>query len=208
MGETPMPREESMDAFKIAVKFYVQDSSFLMKNEFVPIFHSWIQQEAIADHVLIDVADYAHVKDGPGMLLVSHEANFYADEFDGRLGLTYSRKHPADGTFADRVRQAVGAAIEASAKLQSDPRVEGRLVFKTDELLITLNDRLLAPNTAETFKAVEPELRQVLREIYGNAQLKLEQQSGERNLFAVRVHATGAPANITDLQSRLTAPSR
>ncbi len=197
-----------MDAFKIAVKFFVVDSSFLTPHEFVPIFHSWIQQEAVADHVLIDVADYAHVKDGPGTLLVSHEANFYADQFDGRLGLTYSRKQPVEGSFADRLRQALSAAIDAAVKLQGDSRLEGRIQFKTDEVLVTLNDRLLAPNTPETFAAVEPELREVLGEIFPTAQLEFEQQPGERNVFAVRVRATGAPADISGLQSRQTAPSR
>jgi hypothetical protein len=201
-------QKAEMDAFKIAVKFYVVDSSFLTQDEFVPVFHSWIQQEAIADHVLIDVADYAHVKDGPGTLLVSHEANFYADKFDGRLGLTYSRKQPVEGTFADRLRQAICAAIDAATKLQTDPRLEGRIQFKTDELLVTLNDRLLAPNTTETFAAVEPELRQVLREIYPTAELKFEQLPGDRNVFAVRIRATGAPADLSQLSSRQPALSR
>ncbi len=145
-----------MDAYKIAIKLFVENDSFLTANEFVPIFHSWIQQAAFPDHVLVDVADYGHVKDGPGTLLVAHEGNFYADRIDGRLGLTYSRKQPIEGSLQDRLRQAITTALEAAEKLQTDPRVEGRLSFKTDEFVITLNDRLLAPNTAETFGQVDP----------------------------------------------------
>ena len=184
-----MPRLR-MDAFKIAVKFYVRDSSFLTADEFVHVFHSWIQQQAVADHTLIDVADYSHVKDGPGTVLVAHEANFYADRFDGRLGLTYSRKQPGGKTLKERLHQAIAAALEACARLESDPRLEGRIKFNTDELLVTLNDRLNAPNTRETFAAIEPELRGVLSEFFGAGPINLEHEASERALFAVRARST------------------
>src|SRR5581483_1646097 len=96
-----------MDSHKLAVKFFIEDPSGLKTDEdFVPVFHRWIQTRAIADHQLIDVADYAHVKEGPGTLLVSHEANFHADLGGGRLGLLYVRKQPLPGgTFAERLRE-------------------------------------------------------------------------------------------------------
>ena len=75
-----------MQAHKIAVKFYVQDATGLEDAEFVPVLHAWIQDHAVKDHTLIDVADYAHVHNGPGTLLVAHEANFYLDRTDGFLG--------------------------------------------------------------------------------------------------------------------------
>jgi hypothetical protein len=81
-----------MESSKLSVKFYVEESSQLKLADIVPVFHSWIQFHSIPDHLLIDVADYAHVPDGPGIVLVSHEANFYLDRFDSRLGLTYTRK--------------------------------------------------------------------------------------------------------------------
>ncbi|HEX8521204.1 MAG TPA: hypothetical protein VF669_03040 [Tepidisphaeraceae bacterium] len=195
---------KTMEAFKIAIKLYVQDASFLTQDEFVPIFHSWIQSSAFPDHILIDVADYAHVKDGPGTLLVAHEANYYIDKSDGRLGLTYSRKQLAPGSLKDRLKQAITAAIEAASKLESDPRIEGRIKFNTDELLITLNDRLLAPNTPETLAAIEPLLREAISEIFNTTAPKLERILGERALFQVRAKLTNAPADLSSLQ----APSR
>lgn len=188
-----------MEAFKIAIKFYIQDASFLTPSEFVPIYHSWIQTRAIADHILVDVADYGHVPDGPGTVLVAYEANIYADRIDGRLGLTYSRKQPAPGSFADRLRQALAAAIDAAAKLESDPRVQGRLKFRTDEILLTLNDRLLSPNTAQTFKAIEQDLKTVLSEIYGSRTLKLDHRPDPRALFQVKIKVEAAPENLADL---------
>src|SRR5262245_26822662 len=106
-----------MDVHKINVKFFAAEPVQVEYAEVVPVFHSWIQIQSVPDHTLIDVADYAHVQDGPGILLVSHEANFYADSFGGRFGFTYQRKHPAAGEFKDRVRQAIVAALESCVRL-------------------------------------------------------------------------------------------
>ena len=65
-----------MESSKFSVKFFVQDPSTIGEiTDLVPLFHSWIQTHALADHLLIDVADYAHVHNGPGIVLVSEEAN-------------------------------------------------------------------------------------------------------------------------------------
>jgi hypothetical protein len=190
-----------MDVHKINVKFFAREPVTVEQAEFVPVFHSWIQIQSVPQHTLVDVADYAHVKDGPGILLVSHEANFYADWFGGRFGFTYQRKQPAPGEFKDRVRQAIVAALESCVRLENDPRLSGRLQFRTDEVSIQLNDRLNAPNSDETWKAVEPELRQVLTEFYGG-DVTLQRRFDQRELFEVRATAASAPS-AAELLSRL-----
>jgi hypothetical protein len=60
----PQRKSESMDVFKIAVKIFVAEDNFAA-DRFVPIFHRWIQNQAVEGHLLIDVADYAHVAGGP-----------------------------------------------------------------------------------------------------------------------------------------------
>ena len=200
-----MLRDE-MDVFKINVKFFARDPVQVEQAEFVPVFHSWIQIQSVPEHTLIDVADYAHVKDGPGILLVSHEANFYADWIGGRLGFTYQRKHAAPGDLKDRLRQAIVAALESCVRLENDPRLNGRIQFKTDEVSIQLNDRLNAPNNDQTWSAVEPELRQMLSELYGK-DVKLDRKADPRELFEVRATAANAP-NASELLSHLGATAQ
>jgi hypothetical protein len=196
-----------MDAFKISVKFYVEDDSKLAQHEFVPVLHSWIQNKGVPDHTLIDVSDYAHVHNGPGILLVALEANFYTDRFDGRLGLMYSRKTDAGGgggAFAGRLRQALKAALEACARLESDARLAGRIRFSTTELMIRLDDRLLAPNTPETFAQIRPDIERVAAELYAGANVEIEHYQSPRTLLEVRVQASDAPG-IATLLHRLSA---
>ena len=193
-----------MDAFKISVKFYVEDDSQPKPHEFVPILHSWIQNRLVPDHMLIDVADYEHVHNGPGTLLVAHEANFYTDRFDGRLGLMYSRKLPAEGSFIDRLRQAFKAALEACDRLESDSRLAGRIRFGTNEAMIRLDDRLLAPNTPETFEQVRPDIERFARELYAGSDVEIEHYPSPRTLFEVHIQASDAPG-IATLVHRLSA---
>jgi len=191
-----------MDVFKINVKFFAEADSF-GPEEFVPVLHSWIQGQKVPDHLLVDVANYAHVFNGPGTVLVAHEANFYVDRFGGRLGLTYSRKQPAPGGFRDRLRQAIATALQACAELEQDPRLAGRLKFRTGEIQVRLNDRLLAPNTAESWAAVRPEIEAVAKDLY-RGPVTVEHAGDPRALLEARVKATSS-ASAVDLLSRIAA---
>ena len=192
-----------MTAHKISVKFYAEGDPRIAAHELVPAFHSWIQNRAVPEHMLVDVADYAHVHNGPGTLLVAHEANFYADRIDGRLGLTYSRKQPAAGEFIDRLRQAVTAALEAAVRLEDDPRLAGKLKFGTGEMTIRIPDRLLAPNTMETYQQVRGDIEKVAGDLYGAGNFDVEHILSDKLPFEVRVTATSSLPDASSLLNRL-----
>ncbi|HEX3358440.1 MAG TPA: hypothetical protein VHS31_15815 [Tepidisphaeraceae bacterium] len=180
-----------MDSSKLQVKFYLNDNAKVKLADVAPVFHSWIQTHAMAEHMLIDVADYTHVPDGPGMLLVSDEANIYLDQFDGRLGLTYSRKRPIEGTLAERLKTVIRYATQACALLEASPILDGAK-FKTNEATFKINDRLAATNTAATFAKVRPELEKAAQTIFG-AGVTLEHKGNEKQLFEVGIKSANAP---------------
>jgi hypothetical protein len=192
-----------MDSSKLSVKFYLDESSAKLNlADVVPMFHSWIQLHLIPDHLLIDVADYAHVSDGPGIALISHEANFYLDRFDGREGFTYQRKQPLPGSFADRVRYVFRAALEACQLLETNTALPG-IKFRTDEADFKINDRLYAPNTPESFAAVRPDLEKVARGVFGD-NVTLEHRGDAKRLFEVDIR-TQSKSDIATLLGRLDA---
>ena len=141
----------------INIKIFVKDPSAINLADAVPIFHQWIR-DSVCPETLIDVADYEHVHEGPGILLIAHEANYSLDLRDGRLGLLYNRKAALDGTFQDRLAQAHQAALAACDRLEQEAAFKGKLHFDRDSLEFFVNDRLLAPNTDETWQALRPEL--------------------------------------------------
>ena len=169
-------------------------------EEFVPVLHSWIQQQAVPEHLLIDVADYAHVPGGPGTVLVAHEAHFYTDRGEDRLGLLYARRLPLPGGFTDKLRSCFRAVLEGCQRLENDPALQGRIKFRTDEAIFRISDRLAAPNNAQTFAKVKPELEKFLRDLYGGALIALQHNASPVGPFEVRIKATPAP----DLKTLLT----
>jgi hypothetical protein len=181
-----------MDAFKISVKIFAASDTFA-PSEFVPVFQRWIQTHALSDHLLIDVADYAHVHNGPGTVLVTSEANLYTDRADGALGLLYSRKLPLEGDFGDRLRKVTASAFGAAALLEQEPSLGGRLKFRTDELLIRLNDRLSAPNTAETYEKGAGDLKALVDRLYGPEGAAMVYKPSKLTLFEVRLKARQSP---------------
>jgi hypothetical protein len=184
-----------MPTHKISIKLFASEASGLAGADVVPVFHSWIQGRLIADHLLIDVADYDHVRDGPGTVLVAHEANFSTDRAGGRVGLLYVRKQPAPGDFRQRLGRALDATIDAAARLEDDPRLAGRVRFRTDELLIRLIDRLNAPSTTQTFAAVKGDVEAVLSEKLGR-DVTLRHEADAAKPFEIVVTAP-APAGAS-----------
>lgn len=138
-----------MNTHKFGVKFFFTNSSRQL-TEFIPVFHNWIQRQALPGHLLIDVHDYSHVHRGPGILLVAHEANVSVDEAEGRRGLVYVRKQPA--TLPEIIEHA-----RQTAELLGEPYDAGQFeVFVNDRLAtVTAKD---IPGHA-TPKAVDPRER-------------------------------------------------
>jgi hypothetical protein len=181
-----------MDVFKIAVKVFASQDT-LPPEQFVPIFHHWIQNQSVEGHRLIDVADYGHVVNGPGTVLVSSEANFYTDRAEGRLGILYSRKLPLPGSFQDRLRACIKEAVKAADRLERDPAVQGKLKFKTNEVLIRLNDRLLAPPSDATVAASKGDVEAVVTGLLGSG-AQIEAHFTSETLVEFRVKTSNAVA--------------
>ena len=150
-----------MNLYKIGIKIFVANPQVVDLRDFIPVFHGWIQQQKVEGHQLIDVHDYSHVHDGPGILLVAHEGNFSMDQEGGRLGLLYYRKRPLDGSVEANLKSVLQTALQATKMLESEPALNG-IKFKTDEILVVANDRLLAPNDATGRAKIEPIIARAL----------------------------------------------
>src|SRR5438552_5518825 len=140
-----------MQASKLQLKIFASPGATPVAPEaFIPVFHRWIK-----DHVLpelaIDVANYAHVPKGPGVVLIGHNCDYFADEGGGRLGLLHNRKR---GSIAPerRLEDLFRRTLHAAVLLQKEPALGGAgLTFAPGEFLFRINDRLVAPATDETF---------------------------------------------------------
>lgn len=189
------------EAKRLDVKLFFEKGGDVDVRTFMPIFQGWIQAKRLPD-LLLDVADYTHVHDGPGMLLVAHEAQYAIDGSEGRPGLLYSRRRESKGTFEERLTDAFRSALRAARLVEEEPALEGAVRFAGGEAMLRFNDRLLAPNERETFAVIRPTLDSVLGKLYAGAQVSAEPRPPSAAAFTIDIRAT-KPASITELLRRL-----
>jgi hypothetical protein len=186
---------------KINVKIFLGKGMDLPLKDFIPIFHRWIQQDKL-EGLLIDVAEYTHVQDGPGVLLIAHEANYGLDESDGKRGLLYSQKRAEKKSDEDHLKTAFKRILQACAFLEGEAEIQGRLKFAPNHFQVLINDRLTAPNNAQSHEMLEGILKPFLDKLYGGAKYILlhEKNQQKRAGFEVKVDA---PVLVSDLLTRL-----
>jgi hypothetical protein len=152
----------------------------------IPVFHRWIQQNRLPE-TAIDVSDYEHVPEGPGIILVCHEAIYGLDQGKGRLGLLYNRRTVLNGSPEARLLQAVNAAEFAAGLLEQEPEFAGHLRFDRNQWEVAVNDRALAPNTEATWDSLSPVIRSTFDSVIGAGRYTLQRNSDPRELLQVIV---------------------
>ncbi len=174
---------------RIQIKLFATAESQVDYPALIPVFHRWIQED-IADGLLIDVADYKHVPNGPGVILVGHEVDYAIDERDGRLGLTVTRKinrTEMDKPLDEEVAIGVRWALQAAELLANEPRLD--LNFERDEIELRFVDALRTPNDAEAFAALKSSITQVFEDILAKQVVVERVEVDNRRPLTVRVLA-------------------
>ena len=192
-----------MDLQKVGIKFFAEENNQVKLADFIPIFHRWIQ-ESLLDDVMIDVADYSHVYSGPGILLISHEGNYAIDETKNKRGLTYYKKR-GENVSLDNLLVSVGVkALRACQLLEQEETIKGRINFSSDQLQIYANDRLIAPNSEDTYKEIEPKVLTFLEKLYPGQEYKIKRENDAKERLCITVNVADN-IDITTLLDRLAA---
>ena len=192
-----------MDLQKIEIKFFAVQPEPVPLTAFIDVFHGWIQA---SDGVYHDVADYSHMHQGPGIVLVAPDFYVSVDETDGRWGFRFSQKAPLEGSNQERLTRVFQGALEHCQRLQAEPALQGNIEFRFDEFEITLTDRLLAPNGDESYGALKAEIEPFVNRIFGGAPVSLQQESDARRRVRLRIQAM-APVDPAALLSHVGAPA-
>jgi hypothetical protein len=175
-----------IDTAKLQLKLFAEPGAHGEPEAFIPVFHRWIKEHVLAE-LMIDVANYAHVSKGPGVVLIGHTGDYFVDEAEGRFGLLYSRKRgPAGVSLGARLGDLFRRTVHAAVLLGKEPAFAGKLRFSPRELLFRINDRLAAPATDATFAAVRPELESVVRRL-SDGPFELTRVGDAKSLFGVKI---------------------
>jgi hypothetical protein len=158
-------KEPGVNLDRFAVKFFTTSEPDVDDAEFIDIFHEWIRLKRL-NHVMLDVADYRHVPNGPGIMLVTHEVNYAMDRNDGQFGL-YAQQKISDGsTLKDKILGLVKSTAQFGSLLESESALQGKIKLDGSTFHYIANDRLNAPNTEEAFNTIKGELEAIAADLY------------------------------------------
>jgi hypothetical protein len=177
---------------KINVKLFLDapprfDSDFLLA-----VFGRWRLEEG---EDIVDLADYAHVDEGPGCLLVSHRWHFGVDFSGGEPGLFYSTRKGLTGSAEAKLAEAVRGLLRKGIRLLGEKEFPAGVKPRPGDLEIVLNDRLLTPNTGAAEAALRPDLLKVVEKLYGpgGADIEREKDPARRLGWRIRARDPRAP---------------
>ena len=190
------------DVVKIDLKVLAAARSPLPLERAIPVFHRWIQERSL-DELMVDVADYTHVPEGPGVVLVCHDAIYSLDSGGGALGLLYSRRretHASLGPIAsldDRLASVFRRALVACGKLERD--LAG-LSFPADRFELAINDRRLsAADGGELARALE----RLAASLFAGEQPRIEVTGGDAGARLGATLRRDRSRGVAELLSRL-----
>jgi len=182
-----------MSLQRISAKLYIENPGEIEPNKVISVFHRWIK-EASVPGLLIDVADYKHVPDGPGVMLIGHYGDYSIDMTESRPGFRYERKRDKPANLREQVQQVIGHALIGASSFSDNPAPHNPLAFATGELLINIADRLHAPNTKENFESLQHDVEAAVAEIYGAVVETVEHATDDaRKPLGFRVKIEKAP---------------
>lgn len=185
---------------RIAIKLFTTSPEAPVElHPAIGLFHRFIQEGRLPG-LLIDVADYAHVPEGPGVILIGHDVDYAIDRTGGLTGLLTTRKRAEGVPVEELFRDTLGRAAEAVRAIESDGALGLR--FATDRLEIAFPDRLAAPNTDAAGELAVKLLQPAARAALGDG-VTFERIGTEdpRRMLALRVH--GIEADAEALLARL-----
>ncbi|MCS6798982.1 MAG: hypothetical protein NZ898_10705 [Myxococcota bacterium] len=174
-------------------------------DRMLEIWHGWIRDRTLPE-LLVDVVSYEHVHEGPGIVLVGHESDYYLDRVGPHGGLVHFRKRggPRDGA-ASRLLDAAAKAFDVALRLRQDSRLP-ELAFDTTRLTVRVPDRLHAPVHAASRGALVEVLQSVAQHLYAGIDMRVEANGDERQPLAATLVAAADPGLESLLHRARAAP--
>jgi adenylyltransferase/sulfurtransferase len=195
-----------MNPKRIAVKIFTSDpEAGVDLDPFIPFFHRVIQQGAF-EGLLVDVADYIHVPNGPGVVLVGHDVDYGIDSVGGRTGLLTVRKRAGETPLGELLLDTLRRALSAARSIEEDGSVA--VSFDPSAIEISILDRLAAGNDDAGFEAARADVEAVASRLFGDG-VSVDRGAADDPRKALTFRARSAEAvDLKTLLDRVGAPAR
>ena len=194
-----------MNPKRISVKIFTSDPEAGVElDPFIPLFHRVIQQGSF-EGLLMDVADYIHVPNGPGVVLVGHDMDYGIDSVAGRTGLLTVRKRAGETPLEELLVDTLRRALDAARLIEEDG--SAAISFDPGSIEVCIVDRLAAGNDDAGCEAARPVVEAVAAKLFGEAVSVGRTGEGDaRRALTFSLSASGE-ADLKTLLDRLGAPA-
>lgn len=193
-----------MDLHRISVKYFVEERAGIDLPGLISVFHGWIQRSTVPG-MLIDVADYQHMADGPAVVLVGHDVEYAFHLGQAGAGLMHTRKRGMTGDAREVLASLFRAALIAARTLEQESALKGKVRFRTDAAQLIVPDRLRMPNNDQTFQKMQSDVDGFLKLLYEGLNVATQRDTIDpRCCFAIQITAVGAP-DLNTLIQRIVA---
>ena len=185
-----------MDLQRINVKLFTHAPFDLNLDPFVDIFGRW-REDAEDPSQWVDLADYAHVDRGPGVMLIGKRGNLSFDLAAPGPGILYANKSGLDGTPAERVMETFRRHLALVARLIKEQEYPKDLAPRPGSWEIVFNDRVATPNTDAIDSQLKPAVQLALEQLMGTGSTLTREIDPQRRYGFVVDHS--AIANLEGL---------
>lgn len=193
----------SADLQRIHVKMLAQAPPGFRLDPFLVIFGHWRQDKKHPAR-WVDLADYAHMARGPGILLAGHQGNFGIDLNRPGLGLLYAGKKDFDGSNDERIVEAFRRCLDLAKALIAEPAYPAELQLRPEAWEFCINDRLRFPNNDETDGELRPAIEAALNKLFGKRGCEMQRDSDPQRRYGFSIRAA-AGLTLDILHQRASA---
>ena len=159
------------------------------EESLIPLFHDWIRNNVMDDHLMIDVADYRHVPNGPGVMLIAHEAHLSVERLGGDPGLCYQSKKDVLNEASAQFEMALRHVAKAASRFISGDS-SSSFQFSKRKFILLSTSRLELKNTKEAFEKISNDVLVMLEKVFGHNEFSLKQQGDSRAPFSMLVQSS------------------
>jgi hypothetical protein len=178
----------SMDLQRIHIKLLTNASQNLKLEPFIDIFARW-REDKKHPAGWVDLADYAHVPKGPGIVLVGYQASVAFDMAAPVPGILYMTRNGLEGASEVRIRSALRSGFETGKKLLAEKEFPAGVELNTGALEVRFADRLETPNTPAIDAELQPAITEALNGLYGALEYEMTREADTRQVYGYSVRA-------------------
>ncbi len=208
--QSPSERLLAAGLQKFDIKLFVTVDESLNEDDIwdrlITVFGRWRHDEG---EELIDLQDYAHVPNGPGIVLVSKRWVLSLDCAEARPGILLSTRRGIEGKTSERFDHAMRLLVQKAARLVKENELKDVVTPRNGDLSITINDRVLFPNTDEADAEIRPQVEALLTRLYGTSPREIERTIDPRARLRYEIRVEGQEEVTLDelalrVRSRIT----